>query len=67
MKLINTREAAQMLRLSPSTLHKWRIYGQGPAFVRVGSRVFYEADELRKFIEAGRRRSTSDRKSPRVA
>ena len=61
MKLVDTREAAKMLRLSPSTLAKWRCYGQGPAFVRVGARVFYESAELERFIERNRCRSTSDR------
>src|SRR5262245_6738897 len=34
-------EAAARLRLHPKTLEAWRSRGEGPPFVRVGSRVRY--------------------------
>ena len=41
------------------TLAKWRHFGEGPEYVKIGSRVFYEQSALDAFIEAGRRTSTS--------
>ena len=34
-------ETAAELNLSPRTLRKWRAQGKGPAFVKIGRRVFY--------------------------
>jgi hypothetical protein len=42
-----------------STLAKWRVYGTGPVFVKIGKRVFYEESALDAFIDQGRRTSTS--------
>src|SRR5690348_15851782 len=40
-KLMMVTKVAASLHLSPSTLNKWRLTGQGPYFVKVGRRVFY--------------------------
>jgi hypothetical protein len=42
------------------TLAKWRHYGRGPAFVRIGSRIYYDQADLDKYIDAHRRTSTSE-------
>jgi hypothetical protein len=42
------------------TLAKWRHYGRGPAFVRIGSRIYYDQTDLDQFIDAHRRTSTSE-------
>ncbi len=55
-----TREAAEYLRLRPSTLERWRSVGGGPGFRKLGGRVVYARQELDDFAEAGRRLSTSD-------
>ena len=34
-----------------STLSKWRHYGVGPAYVKLGGRVRYKGDELNRWIE----------------
>ena len=49
--------------LGPSvqTLARWRIEGNGPRYVKLGTRlVAYPEDELHAFV-AERRRSTSER------
>ena len=59
--LLNTPQAAEILGISPKTLAKWRFTGEGPEFCRLGRRrVVYRLDDLFSFVEAGRRRSTSD-------
>jgi hypothetical protein len=42
------------------TLAKWRHFGGGPAYVRIGSRIFYEKTALDAYIASRRRTSTSE-------
>lgn len=51
--LLDEKEAAKYLRLSPATLRNWRAARRGPAVVRVGKRaVRYRFGELEAFIVA---------------
>ncbi len=59
-QLLNEYEASARLNLAVSTLRKWRWAGRGPRFVKLGAAVRYERTELELYIEASRRRSTSD-------
>jgi predicted DNA-binding transcriptional regulator AlpA len=46
-------EAARWLRVSRSTLAKWRMQGIGPRHHRCGRRrVYYFEDELQEWLEA---------------
>ena len=46
-KKLRAKEAAEYLRVSRSTLAKWRTNGAGPLFHHVGPRiVFYYLDEI---------------------
>ena len=58
-KYLSTREAAVWLSLSPRTLDRCRVSGDGPAFHRFGSRVRYLAADLETWTSA-RRLSMSD-------
>lgn len=42
------------------TLAKWRHFGGGPQYVRIGSRIFYERSALDGYIASRRRSSTSE-------
>lgn len=58
--------AKDYLFISPDHLAKSRCTGMlgarpTPAFYKIGRSVFYDRDELQAWIEAGRRRSTSDK------
>ena len=57
---LNTREAAAWLGLSPRTLDRYRVSGEGPVFHRFGSRVRYLLADLETWASARRRLSTSD-------
>jgi Helix-turn-helix domain len=59
-KYLITREAAEILGLSPRTLEKHRVYGTGPRFLKLGGRVVYKIEDLRSWAERGARSSTSD-------
>ena len=57
--LLDARQAAEFLCLSYSTLAKWRTYGTGPAFVKLGGKVAYDLNDLRRFLEERRFYSTT--------
>ena len=52
---LNTREAALRLDLSPRTLDRYRVTGDGPVFFRFGRLVRYRGEDLAAWA-AGRRR-----------
>ena len=58
--LLTVCETAEILRCSVHSLNKWRLTGNGPRFVRVGSRVRYRLSAIADFIENSTRASTSD-------
>jgi predicted site-specific integrase-resolvase len=60
MHLLNSSEAAEILRIKPQTLAVWRQRGDGPRFRKVGSAVRYHPADISDFIERAARRSTSD-------
>ncbi len=53
-------EAAAYLRLSKSSLDRWRLTGEGPKFVKAGSRIIYRRAELDGWLENRTCRSTSE-------
>jgi hypothetical protein len=57
---LNGDAAATYLGLAPATLAKWRCIGGGPVFIKCGRRVVYDRRDLDAFMDASRRRSTSD-------
>jgi len=50
--VFTTRQAAQYLGLSISTLNKWRCYGFGPKYLKLGRAVRYRLEELDRYLEA---------------
>ncbi len=62
--LVTVAEAAAILRVSKSSLHKWRCAGSGPKYIKIGSRVRYRAADLANFVERHSRSSTSEILAP---
>jgi hypothetical protein len=59
--LLFQSEAAYLIAASTRTLEAWRLHGGGPPFIGLGRRaVRYRRRDLLEWIEARRRRSTSD-------
>jgi excisionase family DNA binding protein len=58
--LLNTAEAAEQLRVKKQTLENWRLRGEGPAFIKVGRRVFYRLSALDAWLTGRIRTSTSE-------
>jgi hypothetical protein len=59
--LLITEQAAARLGLAVGTLAKMRVSGDGPPYHKVGRLVMYSEADLAAWIQARRRRSTSDR------
>src|SRR3546814_20349482 len=57
--LLNVRDAASFLGLSKSFLDKARIRGDGPHYLKLGSRVLYRTEALQSWLAARERLSTS--------
>lgn len=57
---LNTQQAAILLTLSPRTLEKYRITGEGPHFYRYGRAVRYSINDLMAWKNARRHSSTSE-------
>ena len=49
-ELLNIEEAAERLRVPVATLRYWRQRNTGPASFRMGKRVFYQAEELDRYV-----------------
>ena len=58
--LLTTAEAAAYVGLSPRTLERYRVTGEGPTYLKVGRRVLYRRTDLDKWLDMKVRRSTSD-------
>lgn len=63
-RLLNVKEAALYLALSPETLQSMRTRGDSPRYVKYGrgrtAPIRYDVRDLDAWIEAQKRRSTSD-------
>jgi hypothetical protein len=58
--LITEGEAASMLRVSVTSLRRWRRQGCGPVYRKMGRTVRYRAGDLLDFVASARRMSTSN-------
>jgi predicted DNA-binding transcriptional regulator AlpA len=58
--LFDTPEAAEYVHSGQSTLEKKRLTGGGPTFIKLGRKVVYRRSDLDAWLNARRRRSTSE-------
>ena len=58
---LRTSQAAAYVNLATSTLEKYRLTGKGPVYEKAGPKiVVYRPEDLDAWLNAQRRRSTSD-------
>ena len=55
----SVEDAARFIGVSVSVLNKLRVYGGGPAYLKIGRRVLYETAALEDWLVSKRRTSTS--------
>jgi excisionase family DNA binding protein len=58
--MMRESEVAALLGLRRRTLQGWRHRGGGPPYVRIGGAVRYAPEDVRAWLDAQRRTSTSD-------
>lgn len=55
-KLLDQKEAADFLGVTPSGLNKWRMRGAGPRYIKLSpgprGRVRYRESDLQAFVES---------------
>lgn len=56
--LLTERQAADLLALSPRTLQAWRGRGGGPAYIKLGTAIRYDADALTDWVAEQQRANT---------
>jgi hypothetical protein len=60
--MMRTPEAAAYCGSTASSFTKFRVFGGGPVFIKLGNhRVVYHPDDLDLWLASRRRTSTSDR------
>ena len=52
--LITEDEAASLLRVSLTTVRRWRREGRGPVYRKMGRSVRYRRDDLADFVASAR-------------
>lgn len=62
---LTTVEAAEYLRVKPTTLEQWRWKGNGPRYSKPAGRILYDPADLDRWIEDGKRGSTAETPTPR--
>lgn len=59
-RYLNTNQAAEYLGMSPTTLNRMRVTGDGPPYSKVGRRVIYDIRELDDWVTQRKRRFTGE-------
>ncbi|GJL95392.1 MAG: hypothetical protein DHS20C05_17970 [Hyphococcus sp.] len=57
---LTNSEAAEYLGLKIATLNKWRVYGDGPPYLKVGRLIQYRKSDLDAYLNERLMRSTSE-------
>lgn len=57
--ILTEKEASQWFGISASYLQKGRMKGNGPAFSRVGTRIYYKREVLEAFFDGQQFTSTA--------
>jgi excisionase family DNA binding protein len=50
--LLTELEVSHVLRVSLATLRKWRVEKRGPRFIKIGSLVRYQLEDLREWLSS---------------
>jgi hypothetical protein len=58
--LLKAKFVSEQLCVTEGTLAKWRLYGTGPNFIRVGRRIAYDPADVAAWLDARRVSSTSE-------
>jgi len=48
--IVTQTEFAEAIDHSPRTVQRWRTTGEGPVFIKLGSRVFYQRSAIQAWL-----------------
>ena len=63
-RYLDTEQAAAYILLSPATLVRMRITGEGPRYAKVGRRVIYAIEDLDAWVEERKQSFTGEAPNP---
>lgn len=49
-KILDTKEAADFLKVSSGTLENWRIRNEGPEYLKPKGKVYYRLSDLETWL-----------------
>jgi predicted DNA-binding transcriptional regulator AlpA len=52
LNVLNEREAAEVVGCSVALMRKWRLFREGPPYVKIGRLVRYRQADLDAFLDA---------------
>jgi len=59
-RYLDNKQAATYVGLSPHTLNRMRVTGEGPLYAKAGRRVLYDRADLDAWIEQRKRSFTGE-------
>ena len=60
--VLRTKPAAKYCGSTKSTFEKYRLTGEGPAYIKLGRVVVYNIEDLNAWLASKRRMSTSEQR-----
>jgi hypothetical protein len=54
INVLNEREAAVVVGCSVALMRKWRLFREGPSYIKVGRLVRYKQEDLNAFLNSHR-------------
>ncbi|MFH0810610.1 MAG: helix-turn-helix domain-containing protein [Pseudomonadota bacterium] len=64
MELLDTVGLEQRFGIKKRTAEKYRVSGDGPTFIKIGARVYYDPVDVEAWLTSRKRHSTSDQAQP---
>jgi predicted DNA-binding transcriptional regulator AlpA len=49
--LLNEHDVARLTGLSVASVRRWRLFKQGPKYLKIGSAVRYRTEDVRAWLE----------------
>jgi predicted DNA-binding transcriptional regulator AlpA len=50
--LLNELDVARVTGLSVASVRRWRLFRQGPKYIKIGASVRYRAEDVRAWLES---------------
>jgi predicted DNA-binding transcriptional regulator AlpA len=50
--LLNEHNVAELLNISVASVRRWRLFGRGPRYLKIGASVRYRPEDVSAWIES---------------